>query len=267
MSILPRHTMSPGSGYDKQMFDPLQAAFFGYSDYYNYGYSTNETDTQRQACENLVQKLTDLIPDKKGTVLDVACGLGGSSRQLLNYYQAEDVTGINISERQLGRATHGAPGCNFLCMDAAHLGFSDASFDNLLCVESAFHFITREQFFREAIRVLKPGGWLVLSDILGRFTKKNDANYVEGPLAYADLLKKVGFEHVQILDVTQECSRSCSQRLRRWPRTARRGGDLNLPRYVQAWLSGHLYSFYMLRSQRYYLICSAQKPLTSSETA
>jgi MPBQ/MSBQ methyltransferase len=257
-------TASLASRYDRAMFDPLQAAFFGNSDYYNYGYSTNETDSQRQACENLVERLLAFIPDNSGSILDVACGLGASTRHLLRYYQPGDVTATNISERQLERARHNAPGCRFLKMDAVALDFPDASFDNVICVESAFHFRTREQFLREALRVLKPGGRLVLSDILGRFTRKDDANYLEGPPAYAALLAKTGFENVEVLDATDNCSRSCGRRLRRWPGVERRAGRLGLPAYLQALLLGHLYSLYMLRSQRYYLLCSAQKPATST---
>jgi SAM-dependent methyltransferase len=192
--------------YDKWMVHPLSAAFFDHSDYYNYGYTKPETRTQREASENLVTRLLDSLPDKTGTILDLACGLGASTRRLLDYYAPTAITATNISDLQLDRARRNAPGVHFLNMDAARLDFPDASFDNLLCVESAFHFKTRERFLHEALRVLKPGGWLVLSDILGWTSKNKQANRLAGPAAYRDLLTRVGFVNTRVVDATQECS-------------------------------------------------------------
>jgi hypothetical protein len=41
-----------------------------------------------------------------------------------------------------------APECNFLPMDAAELAFDSDSFDNILCIESAYHFATRTASFQ-----------------------------------------------------------------------------------------------------------------------
>ncbi len=197
--------------YNKNMFARAVAQRRAGSDFHNYGYWDQNTRTLKQACENLMEKLLALISTKEGTILDVACGKGATTRHLLNYYRAGDVTGINISERQLARCRRNAPNCNFMLMDATALGFPDRSFNNVICVESAFHFNTRELFLRQAWRVLKPGGCMVLSDILNKShdTYKNpllpEANYLKDSDAYRNLCLKTGFEEPQIVDATYEC--------------------------------------------------------------
>ncbi len=41
-----------------------------------------------------MEKLMAFIPEKNGTILDVACGKGATTRYLLKYYTPENVTGI-----------------------------------------------------------------------------------------------------------------------------------------------------------------------------
>lgn len=201
--------------YDALMFDPEVVEYFGGSDFTNFGYWTPDTPDQRRASEQLVEKLVELIPRREGALLDVACGKGATTAHLRRYFDPGNITGVNISSRQLARAKEIAPECRFELMDATDLRFADASLDNIISVEAAFHFDTRERFFEEAYRCLKPGGSLVLSDILMTYEAerdkpyRNEANFVEGPERYRELCRRVGFEGADVIDATKECWEGC----------------------------------------------------------
>jgi len=197
-------------GYDEVMFNRVYE-YLNYGDFMNYGYWEEGVNNTNEACENLMEKLLSFIPDKRGNILDVACGKGATTRYLLKYYGSQHITGINISEVQLETAKMNAPGCTFLVMNATNLEFNDSSFDAIICVEAAFHFHTREKFFNEAHRVLKPSGYLVLSDILmnmegeKRRRFRTEENYVKDLEEYGKVLRKVGFQKVEVVDATEPC--------------------------------------------------------------
>jgi SAM-dependent methyltransferase len=148
----------------RQYFDE-EVPFHG-PGYCNFGYWTPQTSVGQHG-DHLVDRLLELVPDAQpDAILDVACGQGGPTKRLAARFPSSRIVGINLYEDQLKEARRLAPGCKFVSMDATHMSFADEAFDLVMCVEAAFHFNTRPEFLRESWRVLKPGGHLVLSDIL-----------------------------------------------------------------------------------------------------
>ena len=103
---------------------------------------------------------------KGSRILDVGCGIGGSSRILAKYY-GFNVTGITISPAQVKRArelTSSKLSCNFQVMDALDLKFEDGTFDAIWSVEAGAHMNDKNKFADEMLRTLRPGGYLALAD-------------------------------------------------------------------------------------------------------
>ncbi len=118
------------------------------------------------------------------TVLDVGCGIGGSSRILAKEYKF-DVTGVTISPQQVKRAQELTPEgvtAQFRVDDAMALSYPDASFDVVWSIEAGPHMPDKAVFAQELLRVLKPGGILVVADWNQRDDRQVELNFWEKPV-------------------------------------------------------------------------------------
>lgn len=255
-------TAAIAAHYDATMYQQVFLEYYGHSNFSNFGYWDIEGQDQKGACEALMKKLLGLYSgSRQGRVLDVACGKGGTTKHLLDLFEAENISAVNISSKQLDSASAVAPGCHFAAMDAVQLGYKDASFDLVVCVEAAFHFVTRKLFFAEAQRILKPGGTLLLTDILmnieaeTRLPYRTPENFVAGPDDYASILRSRGFEHINVIDVTKECWHGCY-----WNMVRLAHAQFLARRIDAAMLRAYLEKAYrMVEDIEYYLLVSAQK--------
>jgi len=173
------------SAYDAWTQDKLLERLWG--DHIHLGFypSGKKNMDFREAKVQFVHELVkwsglDKLP-KGSRILDVGCGIGGSSRILSKYY-GFNVTGITISPAQVKRARELTPlglNCNFLVMDALDLKFDDGSFDAVWSVEAGAHMNDKSKFADEMLRTLRPGGYLALADWNSRDLKAYPPSFFE----------------------------------------------------------------------------------------
>ncbi|MEJ8573751.1 class I SAM-dependent methyltransferase [Microbaculum marinum] len=199
--------------YDAAITSDKITQLFGQTGFYNTGSwpdgLPSVPENMVAASRELVQRHLDIETPESlesvSAVLDVACGLGATTRRFVAAYPNADVTGINISQRQIDIAADRCPGVRFHRMDAVAMDFPDDSFDRIHCVESAFYFDTRYDFFREALRLIRPDGVVVVSDVLFRAPfgiAMPNSNLGETVESYRETLLGMRFRILRMEDIT-----------------------------------------------------------------
>ncbi len=137
-----------------------------------YGKNGRYKIERRQAQIELIEELLFWAgvnnQDNPQQLLDVGCGIGGSSLYLANKFSAE-VTGITLSAVQASRAKERAidfgleDKAQFQVANALSMPFADNSFDLVWSLESGEHMPDKAKFLAECYRVLKPGGKFIFA--------------------------------------------------------------------------------------------------------
>lgn len=155
-----------------------------WGEHMHHGYYGPEGDVRkdrRQAQIDLIEELLTWAGVKQAeNILDVGCGIGGSSLYLAKKFNAT-ATGITLSPVQANRAMERSqqagmsdlsarPNAQFRVADALNMPFADDSFDLIWSLESGEHMPDKAKFLQECYRVLKPGGMFLMATWCHRAT-------------------------------------------------------------------------------------------------
>jgi ubiquinone/menaquinone biosynthesis C-methylase UbiE len=108
-----------------------------------------------------------LQPETSNSLLDIGCGIGGPARWIAAKYGCR-ITGVDLTAefceaaRELNSLTGLADRVQILHGSALSLPLPDSSFDGAYSQAALMNISDKRSVFREALRVLRPGGLLAL---------------------------------------------------------------------------------------------------------
>ncbi len=142
--------------------------------------------TYRQAAEDLCRCIAECgLLNDKSQLLDVGCGLGFGACYWMKKYHPQKIDGLDVTpqhitlsrelveeEKKRGTLSPAAK-IEFHEGNAVDYPFAAELFTHVFACESPPHMNTRADFFRNAYRMLKPGGVLVCTDLILKRPPKN----------------------------------------------------------------------------------------------
>lgn len=182
---------------------------------------------------DLAERLADL---KEGTLLEVAAGTGIVTRTLARRLpESASIVATDLNQPMLdfAAARVAAPRVTWRQANALSLPFPDETFDVVVCQFGVMFFPDKPAAYREALRVLRPGGRLVFSSwdrieenevthavsegVAGLFPDNPPRFMARTPHGYYDTnrirseVRLAGFSNVK-LETVQRRSRAVSHR-------------------------------------------------------
>ena len=161
-------------------------------------------------------------------VLDLCCGLGGPARYLA-YHHGCRVTGVDMNTDRLAGAVRLTERTKlqdrvlFHHANALQTGLADETFDVIVSQEAFCHIPDKKTLIAECVRLLKPGGCIVYTDILARNSMTNEIrSRLESEMAFSELstleqychlLEEKGCQVVEVEDLSDDWAQILIDRL------------------------------------------------------
>ena len=159
------NTQFRGSQDVAQHYDQLDVFYRDlWGEHVHHGFWEKGKESTEEAVLHLSHYMARLAKvQRMDRICDVGCGYGGTARILADTYGAQ-VRGYTLSKEQEAFARqHPAPHVDILCQNFLENREQPASMDIVLSIECIEHLPDKVAFFREAWRLLVPGGRLALA--------------------------------------------------------------------------------------------------------
>ena len=169
-----------------------------------------------EATQEMAESLAIAATDH---ILDVGSGIGGPARYLARRFGCR-VTGIDLTPefcevaRHLTRLLQLEDTVTFELGNALAMPFADATFDGAYSMNVSMNIADKDALYREIRRVLKPGGWLMLSEIAKGpgadpdyptpWARTAETSFLATPEDTRRALEAAGFEIVHARDTREQ---------------------------------------------------------------
>ena len=140
----------------------------------------DQVDTRRKGTvdhswvEPILDKILSLLAERDGGTKDPAfldAGSGSGFLALRAHRRFKNMAMVDISQKMLDRID--LPGTEKICSDVCSIPVEDASYDVVGAFATLHHLRSPEIFFKEAFRILRPGGVLYSDhDIESKFVRQ-----------------------------------------------------------------------------------------------
>jgi SAM-dependent methyltransferase len=132
--------------------------------------------------------------------LEVGSGRGGGSAYIMRYFAPRSILGLDLAAKAIDFCArhYRVEGLSFVRGDAESMHLADNTFDIVINVESSLYYPNVERFFEEVVRVLKPGGYFLYTDL--RYWEEMDA--------WRAQLRSTGLQLIKEEDITPNVMRA-----------------------------------------------------------